>query len=131
MEGGPGGPRLRLHRAAQHGSLPAGRPLRGKAARLPPAEGASDEVQGLKDLLDLRVILEGLADVLPSPEETRRTIMATFDRYGTHALPNPLPDPPEDWMCPSKRRRRTRVWGPSTSDAHATIQEHTRALRSG
>ena len=57
MEGGPGGPRLRLHRAAQHGSLPAGRPLRGKAARLPPAEGASDEGQGLKDLLDLRVIL--------------------------------------------------------------------------
>ena len=99
MEGGPGGPRLRLHRAAQHGSLPAGRPLRGKAARLPPAEGASDEGQGLKDLLDLRVILEGLADVLPSPEETRRTIMATFDRYGTHALPNPLPDPPEDWMA--------------------------------
>ena len=54
----------------------------------------------VKDLLDLALILEDLRDDLPSAGTMRRTIEATFDRYGTHVLPAPLPAPPEDWARP-------------------------------
>src|SRR5215210_9239286 len=46
-------------------------------------------------------------------------------------LAEPAPRSTRRLDGPSKRRRRTRVWGPSTSDAHATIEEHLRALRGG
>lgn len=36
----------------------------------------------VKDLLDLTVILEELADELPPSEEMQRTVEATFNRYG-------------------------------------------------
>jgi hypothetical protein len=51
----------------------------------------------VKDLLDLTVILEELADDLTSAEIMRHTIEATFDRYSTHELPRPLPPAPADW----------------------------------
>jgi hypothetical protein len=51
----------------------------------------------VKDLLDLALILEDLRDDLPSAATMKRTIDSTCDRYDTHALPAPLPAPPEDW----------------------------------
>lgn len=51
----------------------------------------------VKDLVDLTTILEVLGDELPPAQEMRRTIKATFERYGTHPLPDPLPPPPEGW----------------------------------
>lgn len=54
----------------------------------------------VKDLLDLSLILEALADELPPGAKMRRTIEATFDRYGTHDLPDPMPEPPESWKGP-------------------------------
>lgn len=56
----------------------------------------------VKDLLDLTVILEELADDLPPAQVMRRTIAATFNRYGTHELPCPLPPAPADWAEPFK-----------------------------
>lgn len=84
----------------------------------------------VKDLLDLSVILEELADELPPPEEMRRTIEAAFDRYGTHALPDPLPAPPEGWTVPFEAEATN--LGLRTTDishAHEAIEEYLRALR--
>ena len=86
----------------------------------------------VKDLLDLSVILEELADELPPPEEMRRTLEATFDRYGTHALPDPLPAPPEHWAEPFEADATS--LGLRTTDigrAHDAIEEYLRALRGG
>jgi hypothetical protein len=86
----------------------------------------------VKDLLDLSVILEELADELPPPEEMRRTIEATFDRYGTHALPDRLPAPPEDWAGPFVAEAAN--LGLRTTDigrAHDAIEEYLRALGDG
>lgn len=84
----------------------------------------------VKDLLDLSVILEELAGELPPPEEMRLTIETTFDRYGTHALPNPLPAPPEDWVGPFETEAKN--LGLTTIDisrAHGALEEYLRARR--
>lgn len=60
----------------------------------------------VKDLLDLSIILEELADELPPSEEMQRIVEATFNRYGTHVLPDPLPVPPGTGPSPSKLRQR-------------------------
>ena len=83
----------------------------------------------VKDLLDLSVILEELADELPSPEEMRRSLELTFDRYDTHALPKPLPPPPEDWAGPFEAEAMN--LGLKTTDigrAHYTLERHLRTL---
>lgn len=54
----------------------------------------------VKDLLDLSLVLQELVDELPPATEMRRTIEATFGRYGTHDLPDALPDPPVSWREP-------------------------------
>jgi hypothetical protein len=54
----------------------------------------------VKDLVDLTAILEVLGEELPPAREMRRTIEATFERYGIHPLSNPLPPPPEGWREP-------------------------------
>lgn len=54
----------------------------------------------VKDLLDLSLVLEELAEELPPAAEMRWTIETTFGRYGTHDLPDRLPDPPEGWREP-------------------------------
>jgi hypothetical protein len=59
-----------------------------------------DRKTRVKDLLDLSLVLEALADELPPAAEMRRTIEVTFDRYGTHDLPDPIPGPPESWKGP-------------------------------
>ena len=62
----------------------------------------------------------------------RRTIEATFDRYGTHPLPDPLPAPPEDWAGPFKAEAAN--LGLRTTDigrAHDAIEEYVRVLRGG
>ena len=51
----------------------------------------------VKDLVDLTAILEVLREELPPAQEMRRTIQATFERYSTHSLSDPLPSPPEGW----------------------------------
>ena len=51
----------------------------------------------VKDLVDMVAVLEVLGEELPPTQEMRRTIEATFKRYGTHTLPDPLPPPPEGW----------------------------------
>jgi hypothetical protein len=75
----------------------------------------------VKDLLDLTVILEVLADDLPTAEVMRRTIEATFDRYGTHEVPRPLPPAPADWAEP---------FGATAQDLGLTVTEidHARAI---
>ena len=48
----------------------------------------------VKDLVDMLLLIEldlGATDLL------RRSIEATFDRYGRHALPQVLPTPPTGW----------------------------------
>lgn len=72
----------------------------------------------VKDLLDLTVILEELANELPSAEAMRRTIEATFDRYGTHELPHPLPSAPADWA---------ESFGATAQDLGLTVTEIDRA----
>lgn len=59
----------------------------------------------------------------------RLTIESTFDRYGTHALPNPLPAPPEDWAGPFEAEAKN--LGLTTTDisrAHGALEEYLRAL---
>lgn len=72
----------------------------------------------VKDLLDLTVILEELADDLPPAEVMRRTIESAFDRYGTHELPRRLPPAPADWAEP---------FGATARDLGLTITEIDRA----
>ncbi len=79
----------------------------------------------VKDLLDLTVILEELADDLPSAEVMRRTIEATFDRYGTHELPRPLPPAPADWAEPFGATARDLGLTVTGIDrAHAILKEY-------
>jgi hypothetical protein len=72
----------------------------------------------VKDLLDLTMILEVLADDLPTAEVMRRTIEATFNRYGTHELPRPLLPAPADWAKP---------FGATAQDLGLTVTEIDRA----
>ena len=81
----------------------------------------------MKDFLDLALIRGDLRDDLPSAGTMRRTIEATFDRYGTHALPAPLPAPPEDWARPFEAQKL----GLATTDikdAHETVEDYLRTL---
>lgn len=83
----------------------------------------------VKDLLDLTVILEELADELPPPEQMRQSLELTFDRYDTHALLKPLPPPPEDWAEPFEAEATN--LGLKTTDinhAHDTLGRHLRTL---
>lgn len=83
----------------------------------------------VKDLLDLTLILEKLANELPSAVTMKRTIEATFDRYGTHALPDPLPTPPGDWTEPFEAEVRN--LGLATTDiknAHQAVKDYVRVL---
>lgn len=50
----------------------------------------------VKDLLDLVLIVELGLHATPI---LYQIIQATFDRYGTHLLPNPLPEPPATWVA--------------------------------
>lgn len=79
----------------------------------------------VKDLLDLTVILEELADDLPSAEVMRRTIEATFERYGTHELARPLPSAPADWAEPfGATARDLRLKVTEMNRAHETLEEY-------
>ena len=85
----------------------------------------------VEDLLDLSAIVVELADGLRSPEEMRRTLEATFDRYGTHAMPDPLPAPPEDWARPAPLRELPRkgTAPPSGASGGAEAGAHLREPR--
>lgn len=83
----------------------------------------------VKDLLDLTVILEELADELPPSEEMQRSLELTFDRYGTHSLPKSLPPPPEDWAEPFEAEATN--LGLKTTDinrAHDALERYLRTL---
>jgi predicted nucleotidyltransferase component of viral defense system len=83
----------------------------------------------VKDLLDLTVILEELADELPPSEEMQRTVEATFNRYGTHVLPDPLPAPPGDWAEPFKAETTNlELTITDISSAHNALEKYLRAL---
>jgi hypothetical protein len=83
----------------------------------------------VKDLLDLALILGDLRDDLPSAGTMRRTIEATFDRYGTHALPAPLPAPPEDWARPFEAEaQKLGLATTDIKDAHETVEDYLRTL---
>lgn len=83
----------------------------------------------VKDLLDLSVILEELAYELPPSEEMQRTIKATFDRYGTHVLPDPLPAPPEDWAESFKAEAKNlELTITDISSAHNALEKYLCAL---
>ncbi len=83
----------------------------------------------VKDLLDLALILEDLRDDLPSAGTMRRTIEATFDRYGTHVLPAPLPAPPEDWARPFEAEaQKLGLATTDIKDAHETVEDYLRTL---
>lgn len=82
----------------------------------------------MKDLLDLALILGDLRDDLPSAGTMRRTIEATFDRYGTHALPAPLPAPPEDWARPFEAEaQKLGLATTDIKDAHETVEDSRKA----
>ena len=49
------------------------------------------------DLLDLVLILEHQA---PAAEGVRAGVDATFQRRGTHSVPDVVPEPPSDWAKP-------------------------------
>lgn len=79
----------------------------------------------VKDLLDLTVILEELADELPSAGVMRRTIEATFDRYDTHELTRPLPPTPADWAEPFRATAQDLELTVTEIDhAHETFEEY-------
>lgn len=83
----------------------------------------------VKDLLDLSIILEELADGLPPLEEMQRIIEATFNRYDTHVLPDPLPLTPGDWAEPFKAEAAN--LGLTTTDIsseHNALEKYLRAL---
>jgi hypothetical protein len=55
----------------------------------------------------------------------RRTIEATFDRYGTHVLPDPLPATPEYWAAPFEAEvRRLRLTVTEIDRAHETLEKY-------
>lgn len=86
----------------------------------------------VKDLLDLNLVLEELADELPSAAEMQRTIEATFDRYGTHALPDPMPDPPEGWKMPFEAAAEELGLETTEIDlAHRRLQDYLRSIVAG
>lgn len=79
----------------------------------------------VKDLLDLTVILEELADDLPSATVMRRTIEATFERYGTHELMHPLLPAPADWAEPFGATAQALGLKVTEIDrAHETLEEY-------
>jgi hypothetical protein len=86
----------------------------------------------VKDLLDLSLVLEELADELPPAAEMRRTIQATFGHYGTHDLPDALPDPPEGWKEPFEAAAAE--LGLQTTEierAHRRLQDYLRTIARG
>jgi predicted nucleotidyltransferase component of viral defense system len=86
----------------------------------------------VKDLLDLSLILEELADDLPPAAEMRRTMEATFGRYGTHDLPDPLPDPPEGWREPFGAAAEELGLQTTEIDlAHRHLQDYLRSVVAG
>ncbi len=83
----------------------------------------------VKDLLDLSIILEELADALPPAVEMRRSIESTFDRYETHALPDPLPPPPQSWRAPFEAGAEELGLTITGMDrAHRHLEEYLRGL---
>lgn len=85
----------------------------------------------VKDLLDLSLVLEDLAGELPPAAEMRRIVEATFGRYGTHDLPEPLPDPPEGWREPF--RAAAEELGLQTTEimvAYRRLQDYLRYIAS-
>ena len=51
----------------------------------------------VRDLVDLVLILEHEA---PATERVRAGVDATFQRRGTHSVPDVVPEPPSDWAKP-------------------------------
>jgi hypothetical protein len=51
----------------------------------------------VKDLVDMALLMElGLEN----DQALKQRIQVVFMAYGTHSLPSPLPEPPEDWLEP-------------------------------
>ena len=75
----------------------------------------------VKDLVDLALLLElGVA----ADGAFKVTLQALFARYGTHALPRPIPTPPADWLAPFKAQ--SLELGLEPSDAmiwHARLEQ--------
>lgn len=86
----------------------------------------------VKDLLDLSLVLEELADELPPDAEMRQTIEATFGRYGTHDLLDPLPDPPKGWREPFEAAAEDLGLQTTEIDhAHRRLQGYLRSIADG
>ncbi len=83
----------------------------------------------VKDLVDLTAILELLGEDLPPAQEMRRTIQATFERYDTHPLPDPLPTPPEGWRDPFEATAEDLVLDTTDIEAaHSKLDKYLKGL---
>jgi len=78
-------------------------------------EGARPSTRA-KDLVDLALIAE-LWPLEAAP--LRRAIEATFARRNTHAVPDKLPPPPEEWRTPFRQLAETVGVPAELADAHA------------
>lgn len=59
----------------------------------------------------------------------RRTIEATFERYGTHPLPDPLPPPPEGWRGPFEATAEDLTLEiTNVETAHRELEKYLRGL---
>lgn len=77
----------------------------------------------------MTLILEVFGEDLPASERMLQVIRATFERYGTHELPDPLPPPPEVWRRPFEAA--VRDLGIRTNDivlAHRKLNEYVAGL---
>ena len=88
-----------------------------------PREGPNSRV---RDLVDLLLILKYEA---PATETVRAAVTATFQRRGTHAVPDVVPEPPPGWAKPFAALATDCGLEPSLARAHERVEVFWRSVQ--
>jgi hypothetical protein len=81
----------------------------------------------VRDLVDLVLILEHEA---PATERVRAAVDATFERRGTHSVPDVVPEPPSGWAKPFAALAANCGLDQAMLTAHKRVQAFWRDVRS-
>src|SRR5688572_9598435 len=81
----------------------------------------------VRDLVDLVLILEHEA---PPTERVRAAVDATFQRRGTHSVPDVVPEPPSGWAKPFAALAAECGLHQTMATAHRRVEAFWRSLRS-
>jgi hypothetical protein len=80
----------------------------------------------VRDLVDLLLILE---HETPSTERVRTAVDATFNRRGTHTVPDVVPGPPSGWAKPFAALATDCGLDQRLSTAHERVEVFWRTVR--